>query len=170
MKLVEIKPACLAHASFVTANLRQADKDEIFCQMPDGFKTYEIAGALIKADCYVAYYRGRPTCFFGNHPINVCTLDLWAMGTKDMWKVTPEVTRFAFRNFVTQAIKQGFIGAECRSLVGHTEAHAWLLATGAKKFGEPFAYGKNGELFQMFRWDASSIKGAAERYGVRINV
>lgn len=166
MARIEVKPARLAHASFITANMREADQREIFCQLPDGFKTYEIAAMMLQGDSFIAYLDDRPVCFFGAHPLNVCTLEAWAMGTKDTRRVIHAVTRHVITEYAPAAIEQGFLSMECRSHVDHHEAHRWLLSTGAVANGDPFVYGKNGEKFQLFRWDRSALEVAAKRYKV----
>jgi hypothetical protein len=164
---VSVKPARLAHASFITANLREADQREIFCQLPDGFKTYEVAALMLGAgDAFIAYLDDTPVCFFGAHPLNICTLDAWAMGTNQTRRVIHAVTRHMITEYGPAAIDAGFLSMECRSHVDHHEAHRWLKSTGAVANGTPFVYGKNGEKFQLFRWDRDALGVAATRYKV----
>lgn len=167
MSRVRIEPACLAHASFIAANMRDADRAEIMCQVPDGTKTYEVAGMLLNSgDAFVAYYDDEPVLFFGAHPLNVCTLDAWAMGTDKTRRCIVEVSRYMFATYRPLAIEQGYRTMECRSHVEHAEAHRWLASTGAVVNGQPFVYGKNGEEFVLFRWDHASLETAAKRYKV----
>lgn len=167
MARVTVLPARLSHASFITANLREADQREIFCQLPDGFKTYEIAAMMLGAgDAFIAYLDDLPVCFFGAHPLNICTLDAWAMGTDKTRRVIHAVTRHMITEYAPLAIKAGFRTMECRSHVEHHEAHRWLTSTGAVANGAPFVYGKDGEKFQLFRWDRDALQVAAKRYKV----
>lgn len=167
MSRVEIKPACLAHASFITANMREADKREIYCQLPDTIKSYEIASMLLHAgDAYVAYLDGEPAVFFGAHPLNVCTLEAWAMGTSKTRRCLADVTRYVIQHYAPLALDRGFTSMECRSHVDHVEAHWWLETTGAVVNGAPFVYGKNNEKFLLYRWTPDAIEQAAARYKV----
>lgn len=164
---VTIKPACLAHASFVTANMREADRREILCQLPDGTKTYEIAAMMLHSgDAYVAYLDDQPVVFFGAQPLNVCTLMAWAMGTDKTSRCLHAVTRYVITEYAPQAVELGYLTMECRSHVDHVEAHRWLESTGAVVNGTPFVYGKNLEKFVLYRWDTAAIATAAKRYKV----
>lgn len=167
MPTIDIRPACLAHASFITANMRDEDKAEIYCQLPAGTKSYEIAAMMLShGDAFIAYLDDNPVMFFGTHPLNVCTLEAWAMGTKQTRKVLHAATRYVIEHFMPLAVGQGFTGMECRSHVGHAEAHRWIRSTGAVASGEPFVYGKGGEKFVLFRWNVDSLAAAAKRYKV----
>lgn len=147
--------------------MRGADRDEVMCQVPDGTKTYEIASMMLHAgDAFIAYYDDMPVLFFGAHPMNVCTLEAWAMGTEKTRRVIVEASRYMLTEFRPLAIAQGYRTMECRSQVGHVEAHRWLESTGAVVNGTPFVYGKNGEEFVLYRWDRASLEEAAKRYKV----
>lgn len=167
MSRVTVRPACLAHASYVTANMRDEDKREIYCQLPDGMKSYEVAHLmLMSGDAFVAYLDDLPVLFFGAHPLNVCTLEAWAVGTKHTRRVLHAATRHLITDFGPQAIAAGFRTMECRSHVEHKEAHRWLESTGAVVNGAPFVYGKEGENFVLYRWDRAALDVAARRYKV----
>lgn len=167
MNRVTVRPACLAHASFVAANMREADRREIMCQVPDGTRTYEIAERMLMAgDAFIAYLDDVPALFFGAHAMNVCTLEAWAMGTKHTRRVLHAATRHLIADYGPQAIDAGFLTMECRTHVEHVEAHRWLASTGAVANGDPFVYGKNSEKFIIYRWDRDAIHTAAKRYKV----
>lgn len=167
LKQVRIEPACLAHASFIAANMREADAREIYCQVPDGTKSYEIAGMLLHSgDAFIAYLDDLPVMFFGAHPTNVCTLEAWAIGTAKTRRVLHAATRYMLTNFADPAVSQGYLSMECRSHVDHVEAHRWLESTGAIVNGTPFVYGKSNEKFVLYRWDRDAIATARQRYKV----
>lgn len=163
---VSIEPACMAHASFVTANLRKSDREEIYCQLPDGFRTWDIAAMMIQCDSYVAYLDDEPVLFFGAQPLNAVALQVWAMGTKRTARVLVEATRFILNDYMPKAIEAGFLMAECRTHVEHRQAHRWLESTGAVVNGTPFVYGKNSEKFVIYRWGLDYLDRAANRYKV----
>lgn len=171
MNRVEIRPACLAHASFITANMREADRREILCQVGDDVKTHEIAGMMLHSgDAFIAYHDGMPAIFFGAHALNICTLEAWAIGTARTWRCLHAVSRYVITEYAPLALAQGFHTMECRSHVDHVQAHRWLESTGAVVNGTPFVYGKNEEKFVIYRWDKASLTAAAERYKVQPNV
>lgn len=168
-RTITVQPARFAHASYITANMREADKREIFCQVPDGTKTYEIAGMMLSAgDAFIAYMDDLPVLFFGAHPINVCTLGAWAMGTKHTRRVLHHATRHLIADYGPAAVAAGYTSMECRTHVEHHEAHRWLESTGAVANGAPFVYGKNEEKFILYRWDRAALDVAAKRYKVAL--
>lgn len=162
MKRVTIEPANLRDASFVCANLRPLDQREVFCQMPDGLKTYELAEGMlmqpgIDEHVLIAKLDGQPVGFFGVSPMNAACSSIWALGTKDFRRAAPAVTRHVVDVIVPRLVELGVRGLEARSIVSHLEAHRWMISTGAVVHGEPFEYGKNGELFLLFRWTKAAL-------------
>lgn len=167
---IEIRDACLAHASFVTANMREGDRREVYCQMPDTVKTYEVAYMFLEGpgNAFVAYMDDLPVAFFGAQPLNVCTLGAWAVGTKHMRKVIHAVTRHMIGFYGPAAIAAGYTSMECRTWEEHHEAHRWLESTGAVAASVPFVYGKAGEKFILYRWERDALEKAARRYKVTL--
>ena len=47
-------------------------------------------------------------------------------------------------------IQMGAKRVECKSMEGHTEAHAWLEALGLQREAEHPLYGMNGETFYTY--------------------
>ena len=167
MPAVTVKPAFLSHASYIASNMREADKAEILCQLPDGFKTWQIASTMLSAgDSFIAYLGDEPVMFFGCHPLNVCTMEAWAMGTSKTNRVLLEVTRFLFSDYIPRVVEAGFLSVECRTHAEHKSAHRWLERTGAVAASSPFVYGKNGELFILYRWTRDCIADVQRRYKV----
>lgn len=157
--MIELRPATLRDASFVTANLRPLDQLEVFCQMPPNTKTHELAyGLIFDGETYCSFYKGKPAALYGVGAINVCTLTVWAIGTKDMRRTVPAITRHLMEEILPRKIEEGFTSAEARSIVGHHSAHRWMKSLGGVPWGEPFLYGSGGELFQLFRWTAEGYR------------
>jgi len=160
---VVIKPACLRDASFVMANLRPIDQLEAFCQLPDGVTSAQLAHYTVASSkAFVAYLDSQPVMVFGSSTINVCTVSLWALGTRKSWRVIPAVTRFMRDFHIPALIDSGVTLGEARSLLTHTQAHKWMRDFGAEVSGEPFVYGKGGELFQLFRWTVAGYRSICE--------
>lgn len=160
-------PAVMRDASYITAHMRDADVEEVMCQVPPETKTHELAyNLLMSGDAFIAYYDNRPVMFFGAHPINICSLNAWAIGTHESPRVLREITRFFITDFLPTKLRQGYVMMEARSHVDHKNAHRWLAATGAKPSGEPFPYGRDGEMFLMWRWLPSDYEATRERYGL----
>lgn len=160
-----IEPACLRDASYVFANMRDMDREEVMCQMPDGIRMHEIAWAMIQnGDNFVAKHKGVPVMVYGTAPMNIATLSIWAIGTKRTFRVLPAVTRHVIHDHLPARLEQGFVSMEARSHVGHAEAHYWMRSTGAVALGEPFVYGREGTKFLLFRWTPEALAAARERY------
>lgn len=163
--MITIKPACIRDASFVMANMRPLDKLEVMCQVPETAKIHELAHWLVMgSDAFVAYVDDRPSMVFGTSPINAVCLSVWAVGTKRTRRCVPAVTRFMIGQHIPARIAEGFRSMEARSLVEHHEAHRWMTATGAVVHGPDFAYGRDDEMFRLFRWTAAVQPIAAERF------
>lgn len=163
-----VRPACFRDASYIVANMRPEDETEILCQLPDGLKRHEIAYMLLMGgDAFVAFDGDLPVLFFGTHPINVCTLSAWAIGTRRTWRVLVEATRWLIADYLPGKMDEGYTSMEARSHVDHRQAHGWMESTGAVVHGPSFVYGRNGEKFLLYRWTADAMAGAAERYGVK---
>lgn len=160
---IDIRPAVLRDASFVMANLKPLDHREAFCQLEPGFKTADLARySLSYGETFVAFWRDQPVMVFGTAPINVCCLSVWALGTKNSWRVAGRVSAWLRDIHVPHRMKQGYTSMEARSLVDHEAAHRWIEATGGVAHGPPFEFGRDGEAFQLFRWTAGYWRA---RYG-----
>lgn len=158
MVRVRVQPAMLRDASYVMANLRPADEAEVMCQVPDGTKKHEIAWALLIAgDAFVASIDDQPVAVFGTSGLNVACCSAWALGTRRTKRVVPAMTRFLREVHGPDLIGRGFRTMEARSHVEHLEAHRWMAATGAVRVDPPFEYGKNGELFVIYRWTPAAL-------------
>lgn len=159
---VSIKPACLRDTSFVLANMRAKDRAEVFCQLPDGVTCPQLAMHLLRGKGFVAYLDDQPVMVFGTSLLNVCTASVWALGTPKTWRVVPAVSQFIMLEHVPDLLDQGITSVEARSILGHDQAHKWMLGLGAERSGEPFVYGKGGELFQLFRWTVEGYRTIRE--------
>lgn len=157
---MRILPATLASASFVCANLREADREEAFCQLPDGFKTHELAYAmLMSGDNYVVEKRAQePIAFFGVSPMNVAAYSVWAIGTDEFKRAVPAMQRFIVGNIVPDLMDRGVRILEARAMEKHLSAHQWIHRTGGRPSGMPFEYGRNGEKFVLFRWTKDALQ------------
>lgn len=156
----DIRPAVLRDASWVMANLRPLDHQEAFCQLEPGFKTAELAAYCVRYnDTHVAYLDDEPVMILGTVPINVTCLSVWALGTKHTWRVAKTVSDWFRDVHLPARVAEGYYSMEARSLLEHRQAHSWIEHTGGTKHGPPFVFGRDGELFQLFRWTAHSLRG-----------
>lgn len=150
--------ACLRDASYIMANLRPADLDEVLCQVPEGTKRHEIAYSLLHSgDAFTAFVRGQPVAFFGTSPINAACLSVWALGTPAVWRAVPAINRFMCDEHLPACIELGYHTMEARSHTAHVSAHRWLEAMGGVQHGGPFEFGRGRETFLLFRWTADRL-------------
>ena len=164
MTHVTIRPAVLRDASYITANLRPQDHEEAFCQLPDGTHHMTLARWLIMSgEGFIAYLDDEPVTLFGTAPMTASCYSVWALGTDDMRRTVPAVTRMLMSEIIERRIAQGLRTAEARSLATHHEAHKWMRDLGAEQLGEPFPYGKADELFVMFRWTVAGYRAIREK-------
>jgi hypothetical protein len=165
---VEIRKAVLRDASWVMANMRQLDREEVYAQWPDTLTTAELATGLLftpGAETFVAYLKDEPVALFGTSPMTVNCLWVWALGTDRMERAVPEITRFFMDYHMPRRIEQGYTCAEARSLVTHGVAHRWIEGMGGKKLGGAFEFGKGGEHFVLYRWTVAGYRAIGRKTG-----
>lgn len=163
-----IRPANLRDMTFILANIREIDRAELFCQVEPGISNAHLAYTLLLgSSAWIAYIDGQPVAAFGIGMINMVAASAWAFGTKRMSRLIPLITDFLAIEVIPDLIDAGVRIMEARSMVGHHEAHRWLLWTGATIQGEPFPFGRDGEQFLLFRWTVSgyhSIRRTKRRW------
>jgi hypothetical protein len=161
---VTIKPAVFRDASFITANLRPIDYAEAFCQLPDGATTIELAWWLLHSgDAFIAYLDEEPVFFFGTSPMTSTCYSVWGLGTRNTRRVIVDVTRFLMTTHIEKRIAEGARTMEARSILDHHEAHGWIRSCGGEALGEPFEYGKAGELFVLFRFTVAGYRAMRDK-------
>lgn len=151
---IDIRPANLRDVSFITANMRDCDKREIFCQVAPGTKPEAIAYRSLATSftAWVAYLRGKPVAAFGFSEIVDGVLCGWAYGRKGMGRCIPAITRFVFTTLVPEWQTSGVRRIEVRTIESHHSAHRWLEAAGAKRLCALDAWGRNNERFYIYEW------------------
>ena len=161
--MISIKPANLRDASWIMANLRQLDREETFCQLPDDIPTSKLAEWFITGgDAFIAYRKDQPALLFGTTRIHVCAMSIWALGTEQCTRAIPAVSRFLIEHAIPWRLDEGFTCMEARSLETHHDAHRWMESMGGVRHGEPYLYGKGGERFVTYRWTVSSYRAISQ--------
>lgn len=161
-----VQPATLRDASYVMANLRPADVEEVMCQVPEGVKRHEIAYSLLMSgDAFAALLDDQPVAIFGTAPINAACVSVWALGTPKVWRAVTEINRFLLNVHLPDRIAQGFHTMEARSHSAHHEAHNWIEALGGVQHGGPFEFGRDRETFLLFRWTSAVFESIKQKRG-----
>jgi hypothetical protein len=152
---VEIVPANLRDVTWIGANMRAADLEEIVCQVPEGMSGSAIAHLLFEGMLvdwsWVATYKGQPTTCFGVTPHNVATWSGFAFGTNDMVRTIPAVSAFIL-GLEDRLIAAGVRRVEVRTIDTHDISHQWLRKLGCWFEAEMHHYGRNGETFELWAW------------------
>lgn len=163
---VNIAPANLRDASYVTAHLRPLDRQEAYCQLPfDDLPTAVLAHGLLHAgDAFVAYLDAAPVALFGTAPITSTCYGVFMVGTADCRNAIPAISRFFMVKHVEKRIAEGALTMEARSLETHHGAHRWMRSLGAEQVTpEPFPFGRGGERFLLFRWTVAGYRAIREK-------
>ena len=156
--MVDIVPATLRDVSYIAANMRPCDREEIYGQVPLGTKPAEIAAFCIGGgQSWTAFDRGQPSGAFGFSEISDGVLNGWAFGRPGFERCIPAVTRFVFSEIVPGWLKQGIRRIEVRTIETHTSAHRWLEAAGAERCCALEDWGRNGECFQLYAWICRTV-------------
>jgi RimJ/RimL family protein N-acetyltransferase len=151
-----IKDLCVRDASYIAANMREADYREIACLWKHwdtralGICAMETA---VPGMAWSIWYRGEPIVAYGLSYAAAFDPDhwqIWAFGTNRFKRAVPMMTRHI--QSIGDVIKAG-----CRRLqvITHTEhdiSHRWLEGLGAQREGVMRSYGRNGEDFVLYSW------------------
>lgn len=150
MRLTDLSVDAVLH---VAENMRQADKDEIYCgRWTDS--PYDLATDVVSAGgvSMVAWSGEDPIAVVGAVPVTPTLWSVLMFATDRLPEIGLPLTRFLKRTMVQTIFSPsvGGLRAECRSAVGHTEAHRWLELIGFKREALLRAVGKNGEDFYLY--------------------
>ncbi len=167
--MIVIAPAHLRDVSFVTANMREQDRRELFCQWSDK-NTETFARTVV--DCtphhrYAAFENGNPVAVFGVTYQHPGLWGGWAYGTRHMRRAVPTVTRYVCNVLGPKLFASGANRVEVRTLVDHDIAHRWLECLGAVRECVMPEYGKNGETFVLYAWRRSDLRIPLNAYSRR---
>ncbi|MCP4072296.1 MAG: hypothetical protein GY742_11235 [Hyphomicrobiales bacterium] len=147
--LIEIVAGNHRDISYVVANLRQIDREEIFCQM-DIDDVDLLAVLSLELNSRVCRLKCQPVAVFSFSLVNVSTVAVNLFGTNSITRAIPAITRFIFTDMIPDALQQGIRRFEARTIETHSQAHRWLEACGAMREGALEQMGKNGERFFMY--------------------
>lgn len=159
-----VEPATLRDTSYVLYNLNPKDEEETACQIDPGIKRSELAWGLLQSgDTFAVRDDGNPIAVFGTAPLNRYALSVWALGTHRMPKALTAIGRYLLNEHLPAKVAEGYVAMEARSHAGHEDAHRWLEYWGAQRWGLPFPFGRDRDMFLLFRWSADDLPTIAER-------
>lgn len=156
---VDIVPACIRDLTFILANLRQDDYEEIACQL-DGLPFELLAyGAMVEPQhAYVARLDGQPVAAFGATRQRPTLANAWSWGTPHMGRAVPFIIDSVCEVLIPDLAAAGVLRCEARALATNTMAHKFLLRMGARECAKLDAYGRDGENFILYEWLARDLK------------
>ncbi|MCP4108332.1 MAG: hypothetical protein GY749_22780 [Desulfobacteraceae bacterium] len=145
--MIEFHPANLVDIRYIVKNLRQSDRDEIYCQFDDEELLIDVAMELGSTICR---FKDEPVAAISFTPLNLSTVSVNLFGTDKVTRAIPEITRFIFTQMIPDALGQGVRRFEARSIATHTKAHNWMESAGFVREGVLEQMGVNGERFYMY--------------------
>lgn len=150
-------PIATATVYPIVANLRAADRAEVFAQRWSESDDALVADTVrnIQVGFVAANDRGRPVAVVGAAEV---LPGLWgtAMMATDEWPtVALAATRHIRRTLMPLLLARGGHRAECRSLSTHAEAHRWLRRLGFVREAVMPCAGRNRETFHLYAWRLS---------------
>ena len=152
--MITVRPGSVRDITYVAANMRDADRREIFCQRADeDVRALAMTMSYVSpVHCYAAFEDCSPIAVFGaseQHP-NMWTA--WAFGTRRLRRAVPAITRFVRSRIAGALLDCGANRVEVRSIAGHDIAHRWLETLGAEREALLRGFGKGGEDFVLYAW------------------
>lgn len=156
MSRIEIRLAAFRDVCFVAAHMRERDRREVYCQLPEGARSVDVA-VLSYGDgehAYCAWERGSPVAAFGiaQASFSSTVRSAWAFGTRRMRRAVPAISRFGLETLAPLLLAQGVLRLEARSIADHDLAHRWLAVLGARREAELRRWGRGGETFVLWSW------------------
>lgn len=168
-----VKPS-LRDATYIGANLREADRHELECQCAPGLSTPEIATQIALASplSWIAHWHDQPIAAFGAAPQTYVVWSLWTFGTRHLWRAIPAISKH-FWDHGDELMAHGCRRLEVRAWKGHDRAPLWLRAVGCTYVTDLSDHGRSGEAFELWEWTATDyLDGSmqARRTGDRRHV
>ncbi|RWM20322.1 MAG: hypothetical protein E5X53_02800 [Mesorhizobium sp.] len=152
---LRIIPATLRDLSYIAANLRPEDRDEIDCQFDD-WSPALLALTALQGFAYVAELNGNPAAGFGAAEQRGGLWIAWSWGTRRMKRCVPGITEFFHAVLGPEVAARGAWRVEARALAANELALRWLARLGATQRCRLPGYGRNGEDFLLYDWTRES--------------
>ena len=153
---VRLVAATLRDLSYVAANLRPDDREEVACQLED-WSPGLLACISLQDHAYIVEINGNPEAAVGASEVRKGLWTAWSWGTRRMWRAVPTITGFVRNVMIPDIIAKGGHRAEARALARNFSAHRWLEKMGATRRCELPGYGMGGEDFILFDWTRADL-------------
>ena len=150
----------------VAARMRLWDRREIFATRWDD-DAERFAADLCRGFTHgMGFVAGRgclPIAVFGGIEAWPGLWQVIAFATDEFPLIGAAVTRFIQAEVLPNGIARGAHRAECKSLLGHSQAHRWLEVLGARREAEHPGFGRNGETFITYAWRRDDVRQPVRR-------
>lgn len=148
-------PITLTAVEYVCLNMREIDRREVY-----GMRTHDdpflLAKEIIAVAPFgrvaIAEHEGRPAAIIGVTPLWPGVWSAWAFGTDEWDRVAIKLTRHALRVLKPFLLERGAHRMQCESRIGHSDAHRWIQALGARPESVLRGYGRDGTDYVQFAW------------------
>lgn len=144
-----------ANLLYVLDRARAPDREELLA-LQRGDNWAELIDDLLRSPglrfCFGA---GKPAICLGGCELHPGVWQAWSFATEDFSKIVRPVTRFAKDVMLPAFIRMGMHRGQAIASVDNRMAHKWLRLLGAREEATLKAYGRDGQDFVMFRWDAN---------------
>jgi hypothetical protein len=153
-----IVAATLRDLSYVAANLRPEDDEELSCQLPN-WNVFGLAAMSLRDHAYCVLIDGNPEAAVGAHRVSNHNglWVAWSWGTRRMWRAVPTISRFVRDVMIPDIIEQGGWRCEAKAMAKNASAHRWLERMGATRRADLPGWGMNGETFVLYEWVRSDV-------------
>lgn len=148
-----------AAASFIIANLRPRDREEIFALRWDDDEEKLVNEIMLWSGKMTwAWWRdGVPVALQGAWPVRPGVWSCWAFGTEQWPRVVLAMTKHSRRFIIPALLRARFHRAEAVALATHRDSRRWIEALGAREEGIRRGLGRNGEDFISYVWTPADV-------------
>jgi len=141
--------------TYVLANLREEDLEELSALLPLNTRKEDFAGALLQPALdgmsYTVHLDDVPIAAFGvSMGSSYATAVIWAFGTSKFKRAVPTISHFVWNRISHHLYQSGVMRLECRALGSNTFARDWLKRTGFHEDCELLYYGTKGQNFYLY--------------------
>lgn len=144
----------LRDITYVLANLRESDWNELKVQIPRGASRIELAAYMLPAiqgPAYSVWYKESPIAVFGVTPSPIPTMFIgFAFGTNKFRRAAPIISQFGYSVLSHWLVEAGAIRLEVRASASHLQANSWLKALGFNYDCPLKCFGTDGSLFNLY--------------------
>lgn len=157
---MQIRTLNIRDYTYIFANMRKEDRDELYCQLPEDITANE-AMNIVKASIYGPAYsisdHTGPIACFGAAESGIPHIFIgWAFGTRRFKRAAPFIKGFMWNVMAPELIENGCKRVEVRAKADHVLANRWLPKLGFHLDGSLKHWARTGEDFNLYSltvWD-----------------